>query len=62
MQRFKSAVPSIEHNILIAIVWIAVGFYIAGVVSAHSDAKTQAAVHDALKAVPVAHAEAATSK
>lgn len=62
MQKFKALRPVIEHNILIAIIWMAVGAYLFGLVSAHQDAKTQAAVHAALKAVPVAEAAPATSK
>lgn len=56
LQKLNSARPALEHNLLIAILWMALGWYLHGLSVAHQDAKTQAAVHDALKAVPVAQA------
>lgn len=62
LQKLKAARPSIEHNILIGLFWIAVGFWLCGIFSAHQEAKTQAAVRDALKSAPVAQAIEPVSK
>lgn len=62
MQQFKSALPAIEHHILVLLVGAAIGSYLTLQLANQANAQTQAAVHDALKAVPVAAAEPATSK
>ncbi len=61
MQQIKAALPSIEHHILVLLIGAAIGSYFTVQLISHNEAKTTAAVRDALKAVPVAQAEA-TSK
>jgi hypothetical protein len=63
LQQFKSALPAIEHHILVLLIGAAIGSYFTLTVANQANAQTLAAVHDALKAVPVAAAPAAaTSK
>jgi hypothetical protein len=62
MQKFKSALPAIEHHILVLLVGAAIGSYFTLAVSNQATVKTQAAIHDALKAVPVAAAAPSASK
>jgi uncharacterized membrane protein AbrB (regulator of aidB expression) len=57
LQQFKSALPAIEHHILVLLIGAAIGSYITMNMVDQANAKTQAAVHDALKTVPVAAAE-----
>ncbi|WP_155855714.1 hypothetical protein [Arthrobacter sp. 9MFCol3.1] len=57
MQQFKSALPAMEHHILVLLIGAAIGSYLTLQVANQANAKTQAAVHDAFKAVPVAAAE-----
>jgi gas vesicle protein len=60
MQKFKSALPVIEHHILVLLIGAAIGSYFTLTVANQESAKTQAAVRDALKAVPVAQVEPAS--
>ncbi len=46
-----------EHHILVLLIGAAIGSYLTLQVANQANAKTQAAVHDAFKAVPVAAAE-----
>lgn len=56
MQKLKSVLPGIEHHILVLLIGAAIGSYFTLQVTNQATAKTQAAVHDALKAIPVAEA------
>lgn len=57
MQQIKSAVPTIEHHILVLLIGAAIGSWFTVQLMSHNEAQTKAAVRDALKAVPVAAAE-----
>ncbi|MET3349010.1 UNVERIFIED_ORG: ABC-type arginine transport system permease subunit [Arthrobacter sp. UYEF1] len=62
MQQIKSALPTIEHHILVLLIGAALGSYFTVQLMSHNEASTKAAVRDALKAVPVAQAEASVPK
>lgn len=57
MRQIKSAMPAIEHHILVLLIGAALGSWITVQLMSQSQAQTKAAVRDALKAVPVAQVE-----
>lgn len=54
VQQIESAMPSIEHHILVLLIGAAIGSWFTVQLMSHNEAKTKAAVRDAFKAVPVA--------
>ncbi|GAP53480.1 hypothetical protein AHiyo6_00450 [Arthrobacter sp. Hiyo6] len=62
MQKFMAAVPALEHAFLMLLIGGLLGSYVTLQATNQITTKTQAAVHDALKGVPVAAAAPSASK